>query len=159
LAIAVGLFPDCAPLGPDHYRLPILFLRDCALLSGDRRTAAEAYAVLAGLNRSDEDEQPGLVEAAFADDVSLDWDGRRVSGRAAAARRWRAEVGRNRPLLRWDRVEAAGRDRAEAGGFVTFLGRRWREAPVTVRAARGSDGRFVVASVVVGHFTSAGQAR
>lgn len=160
MAVAAGLFPDCVPLGPDHYDFPILFLRDCALLSGDRRTAAEAYVVLAGLNRSNDDEQPDRIEAAFAEDVSLDWDGRRVSGRAAAARRWRAETGRNQRLLRWDRVEATGPDRAEAGGVIAFLGGgRWREAPVTVQAARGSDGRLVVASAVVGRFIPAGHSR
>lgn len=159
LAVAVGLFPDCAPLGVDHYRLPSLFLSDCALLSGDRRTAAEAYAALAGLTRSDDDGQAGRTESAFADTANFDWDGRRVSGRAAAARRWRAEVGRNGRLLSWDRFEATGHDRAEAEGFITLLARRWREAPVTVSVARGSDGRFVITSIVVGHFAQAGQAR
>lgn len=158
MAVAAGLFPECAPLGLDHYDFPVLFLRDCALLSGDRRAAAEAYVALAGLNRSRNDEQPGRIEAAFADDLRLEWDGRRVSGRAAATR-WGAETGRNQRLLRWDRVEATGRDRAEARGVIAFLGGgRWRAAPVTVQVARGSDGRFVVTSVVVGHFTSTGQA-
>ena len=149
IALAAGLFPECAPLRSDLYDLSIRYLRDCAQLSGDRRTAAAAFVVMAVLRPVSDSTGLDQLAAVFAPQARLDYPGGSATGAVAVAERWRREVGRRRWLLRWDRIEGVSADRVEAGGLLID---GERQAEVSVVWTRAGEGRFAAEHATIGAF-------
>lgn len=148
---AAALFPECSPLGRDNYNSPVLYLRACGMLSGNRRAAAEAYGATAELSSRRDDNGVAAQRELFGPEALLDWGGRRTSGRRAAAE-WRRKADPQRFMFRWDRLHAPGADRVEAEGILL-----WRDvgrvARLQVSWIRAAHAQFVVDRIVVGRFT------
>jgi hypothetical protein len=152
--LAAGLFPACAGLPPaDTYQDPVLRLRACGRLGGNRLTAAQVSRELGRLRAAGPD-----LDAAFAEHAVLDWGGARIAGHDAIVARWRRAL-RQQPhiLMNWDRIEGVAVDRVETSGILFYS----LDAPHGSRIARielvwmrGGDGRFTVTHAVVGRFTS-----
>jgi hypothetical protein len=149
MALAAGLFPECAPLRVDLYEQSIRYLRDCARLSGDRRAAAAAFVAMAVLRPISDSTGLDQLAAVFAPQARLDYQGGSVTGAVAVAERWRREVGRRRWLLRWDRIEGVSAERVEAGGLLID---GEREADVSVLWTRVGEGRFTAERATIGAF-------
>lgn len=161
---AASLLPGCMALDAQENGLAYERLINCTKLEGDRAAAALAANVVDSLtDLPDAPDGAAIMRAAFAAEVSLDWEGVRTEGGEAAAAAWLRGLAANHDArfywlrvtgLSPDRASAEGRLRADVEGVPDNVhDDYYLYAPVNLVLARVADGRFVIVRIAVGAFT------